>query len=84
MSFDRNFYKASAECPKCGSGDHKPKYIPPDLWAYNFALNCWSMSLQAARYFEEPEPKPPNYEKLMTPDKVINLCICGYEWEEKS
>lgn len=53
MNFERNFYKPSAVCPKCGTGDPKPKWLPNIPFTYG------------------------------DNDRVVNLCVCGYEWEEK-
>ena len=81
MSFERNFYKASAVCPKCGSDASKPKYVPPDYIRVDSAINCHFISVDCSRYFGKPAPKEPDYKSLVILDKVINACKCGYEWD---
>lgn len=95
-TFERNFYKPSAVCPKCGTSRPKPKYVPMDSSNYFFQLECWSRSVsqnffgmfgeskvsyEDAKKAAGPEPDP---DKHTVPDKVVNLCICGHTWEEKS
>lgn len=83
MSFKRNFYKASAVCPKCESSNPQPKYIRPDMTWYNFQIDSWIFCRRAARDLELPEPEQPDFNKSIIPDKVVCLCRCSHEWEEK-
>jgi len=83
MNFERNFYKASAVCPKCGSNDPKPKYIPPNHRTMNLQIDFWILACSVSRHLKEPESVRPNFRKFIIPEKVVNQCRCGYEWEEK-
>lgn len=72
MNFERNFYKASAICPKCGTNEPKPKYYPSRI------LECFFSTLHCISFSE------PKIEDFIIEDKVVNLCICGHEWEERN
>lgn len=92
-TFERNFYKASAVCPKCGSGNPSPKYVPPNdfkakmLWnQYSFNMTSYYMC-RGKRNLLNVEPLPPTPEVIaaaIVPDRVDCLCQCGYQWSEKS
>ena len=84
-TFQRNFYKPSAVCPKCGSNNPTPKYIPPDSTRYFQAFDAYHRAKSYAYLFAESyisELKEPGID-LITPDRVDCLCQCGYQWSEK-
>ena len=84
MSFERNFYKASAVCPKCGLGNPEPKYVPRDTTTYFLAYEMYCRCVSDIVFFsgtKEDFKAPP--ESLITPDRVDCLCRCGHQWSEK-
>jgi len=86
MSFERNFYRVSAVCPKCGSNNPVPKYVPTDSTQYFQALNAYHKAKSYAYLFSDSfiqELEEPSID-LIVPDRVDCLCQCGYQWSEKS
>lgn len=81
--FERNFYKPSAVCPKCGTGNPKPKYHPPDCRFYFMVMDMWCRMKSDYQLYglgEVPAQRPSM--NMVEPDYVACLCICGHEWKE--
>ncbi|VVB52778.1 Uncharacterised protein [uncultured archaeon] len=90
MAFERNYYKPHATCPKCGSLDPKPKYVPQDAKRYYDAMTNWhhlkhdiariEATMGPVDWVGELPPEPST--DLIKPDRVDCLCICGWQWSE--
>jgi hypothetical protein len=88
--FERNFYKASAVCPKCGLGDPKPRYVPKNYTQYFQAFDMYwqyKATLKVFSGYGKEAIDPNNISEpsadLIVPDRVDCLCCCGYQWSEK-
>ena len=76
--FKRNYWKEDAVCPKCGSGAPKPRYVPEDRRVYDSLLQSYYHD----QIFTRRSGVTPSTD-LIQPDRVDNLCRCGYQWSEK-
>jgi hypothetical protein len=86
MSFERNFYKASAVCPKCGLGNPEPRYVPVDTREYLMAMDMYFEYKASLTVFDMTIGEgitEPDFKVLTKPDRVDCLCRCGHQWSEK-
>jgi len=81
--FERNYFKTNALCPKCGSSEPKPKYVPEDRTAYLTMIRLNEDDRHySMRHSMVPLDIRPSTD-LIVKDRVDCLCRCGFQWSAK-